>query len=290
MGCKSHFPEKELINLGLAEVLGGKHSGDIIPGKIDPHEQRKQEEAYWEQRKKEESGECITRKPTPVECLQLGIPLEKAQQMTPADLTKEDAEILLQAGVLKKQIKKVYGFKNYPALYALLTQWGLHRPSPRKKKQDIEIKMNPTIQEKEKFFEEQQPTTVEKPAGCETYYDLSKFERIGGDTLPPIGNYLHVSSRGDIRISGTSFVPGDKVDFFVNKLDLQLDKIPAGHLIIIKKSENGRTLHREKKTKRSFRISCRLLVGSLKQKGVPLPARYRLEWSEKMQAWVGRIV
>ncbi len=80
------------------------------------------------------------------------------------------------------------------------------------------------------------------------------------------------------------------VDFFVNKLDLQLDKIPAGHLIIIKKSENGRTLHREKKTKRSFRISCRLLVGSLKQKGVPLPARYRLEWSEKMQAWVGRIV
>lgn len=60
----------------------------------------------------EVSSKVETRKVKPVEAVQLGIALEKAQTMRPADLTREDAELLLKNGVTPGDISKAYGFKH----------------------------------------------------------------------------------------------------------------------------------------------------------------------------------
>ncbi|MCX7779627.1 MAG: hypothetical protein N2491_01775 [Negativicutes bacterium] len=57
----------------------------------------------------------------------MNISLDKARQMEPADLTKEDAELLLSRGISKQAIKRMYGFKSDPTLYNRLTAMGLHR-------------------------------------------------------------------------------------------------------------------------------------------------------------------
>lgn len=240
--------------MGLAEMLEAGSSRDIIPGDGNAWAQRKTEEAELEKRIQEESGPCITRKPTPVECLELGIDLAKAQQMKPEDLTLEDIKKLLAAGVSKYKIRKLYGFRSPSSLYAKLKKWGLHERGER----------------------------ISKPESPDFDLDLSKFEKFGEPN--PTAAVLCVSPK-ELRISGTDLQPGDRVVFYVNNMDLQ--GAGAGHVIIIKKSEIGRVLYSEKESKRSCRTSCRPLIQSLVRKGVPLPARYMLTWNEKMQAWVG---
>lgn len=247
--------------MGLAEILKSESSRDIIPADVDPRELRKLEEEELERRIEEESGPCITRKPAPVECLELGIDLAKAQVMKPEDLTREDAEKLLTAGITKYRIMKLYNFKGPGTLYIKLKKWGLYESK------------------------EKQNTKMEKPESPYLDFDLSKFEQFG--EASPVSPALYVSPK-ELRISGTDLQPGDRVVFYINSVELQY--LEPGRLVIIKKSETGRALYYDRNSKRACRISCRSLMKSLQQKGVPLPARYKLEWSEKMQAWVGRLI
>lgn len=101
--------------MGLAEVLGGECSKDIILGKEDLWEQLQAEEEELERRQREESGPVNSRKATLIEYLLLfgAVPrLDQVQQMSPEDLSREDAEKLLKAGCSKKHLAQLYGYSN----------------------------------------------------------------------------------------------------------------------------------------------------------------------------------
>ena len=79
-----------------------------------------------EKRKQEESGHCTIRKPTPVECVKLGLSMDKAEQMQPEDLTMEDFLMLTNAGFEQYVIRRAYNVKAETWL-KLLEQWGLSK-------------------------------------------------------------------------------------------------------------------------------------------------------------------
>lgn len=78
---------------------------------------------------------CTSRKPTPVECIKLGLDIGKAQIMTLNDLTAEDAKLILDAGYGPATLQTLYGIKSAGTLYPRLIKWGLHkkRTDPRTK-------------------------------------------------------------------------------------------------------------------------------------------------------------
>lgn len=65
--------------------------------------------------------------PTPLECVEKGIPLDQARIMTPKDLTRETAERLLAAGVAKEEIKRLYGYSTNQLCFMTLAKWGLYK-------------------------------------------------------------------------------------------------------------------------------------------------------------------
>jgi hypothetical protein len=97
----------------------------------DPDAIKKAEDAALAKRVAEESGPCITRKPTPVECVELGLALDKAQVMQWGDLTIEDAEKLISRGVRPADIGRCYSIdpmEQKNKLFNRLTvKWGLHK-------------------------------------------------------------------------------------------------------------------------------------------------------------------
>lgn len=75
-------------------------------------------------------GDCktttVTLQHTPVECIKRGLPVEEALQMKPLDLNKADGLYLLENGLSKQCIKRLYGFKSDATLYVRLKVLGLH--------------------------------------------------------------------------------------------------------------------------------------------------------------------
>lgn len=77
--------------------------------------------------------------PTPLEALQRGIPLSQARVMTPADLTRETAEELLAAGVAKREIMRLYGYRSSQGFFGKLQKWGLHASAKAKSRQGAPV-------------------------------------------------------------------------------------------------------------------------------------------------------
>jgi hypothetical protein len=73
----------------------------------------------------------IDQKMTPVECIKNNVPLEKANKMSSDNLTKEDAEFILNAGHGPSVLLKYYSFKSPGSLYYKLEKWGLHQKKDR---------------------------------------------------------------------------------------------------------------------------------------------------------------
>ena len=88
---------------------------------------------------------CVTRQASPVECVKLGWPLDKAKKMDRAELTKEDAAFLLENNVGPNTIQQLYGFASAAPFYNRLIKWGLHQKGakPRRrstaKQQQIDV-------------------------------------------------------------------------------------------------------------------------------------------------------
>jgi hypothetical protein len=81
----------------------------------------------------------IDQKMTPVECIKNNVPLEKANKMSSDDLTKEDAEFILNAGHGPSVLLKYYSFKSPGSLYYKLEKWGLHKKKDKVTSLDPEI-------------------------------------------------------------------------------------------------------------------------------------------------------
>lgn len=91
-----------------------------------------------------EPAACTSRKPTPVECIKMGLDIGKAQIMTLDDLTAEDAKLILDAGYGPATLQTLYGIKSAGSLYPRLVKWGLHKKGadPRPKMAGTRQKRN----------------------------------------------------------------------------------------------------------------------------------------------------
>lgn len=80
---------------------------------------------------------CITRKPTPIEALELQIKLPwdgKVQALNPEDLTKETFSALEKYGVMRNDIRRFFGFPGVPAFYAWIAKNAI---PPKHSKDDL---------------------------------------------------------------------------------------------------------------------------------------------------------
>lgn len=72
-----------------------------------------------------EEAPCTVKKATPVDCLRYNVPLEKAHQMLPEELTPEDAALLQQLGQSIDDIARLYSFQSRDMVEYLLKRWDL---------------------------------------------------------------------------------------------------------------------------------------------------------------------
>lgn len=76
---------------------------------------------------------CVTRQPSPAECVKLGLPFDKARKMSREELTKEDAAFLLENNIGPNMIQQLYGFSSAAPFYNRLIKWGLHQKGARRR-------------------------------------------------------------------------------------------------------------------------------------------------------------
>lgn len=121
----------------LAHLLGGAR---IIPERkeVDRVEEAARETAEGQPKGNgppaiEEIPAPDSEAPTPLEAIEQGIPLSQARVMAQGDLTREIAEKLLAAGVLKREIMRLYGYRSAQGFYGLLQKWGLYKSAAVRK-------------------------------------------------------------------------------------------------------------------------------------------------------------
>lgn len=115
-------------------------------------------------------SECKAVGYTPVHCVQNRIPLDQAVTMPPETLTADDYTVLRQHGVLKSNIKRLYGFTSDGTYYNVLKKLGMH-PEPDSLLGPLaaaadqvddalkEVELKPPIEEKQEFAELGLPPT-----------------------------------------------------------------------------------------------------------------------------------
>lgn len=72
-------------------------------------------------------SEVKVTKMSPADCIRNGVSIDKAREMSISELTREDAELLLNHGISKHGLSKLYNAKD-GSMYPKLTKWGLHHP------------------------------------------------------------------------------------------------------------------------------------------------------------------
>lgn len=107
-------------------------------------------------------SERVEQKPTPVECVLKKITITEARQMQPSDLTKKDAELLLNAELTKQAIKRAYGFSNDSSFYIALEKLGLHKRGHIEKVQSKNAVSSVSEKPRNKPMEQNTDNKVEK--------------------------------------------------------------------------------------------------------------------------------
>ena len=255
---------------------------------------------------------------------------ETEKQLTPADLTKDVARALLEAGYSKPEIAKRYHFGNPALVYAVLTKWGLHTPGS-KKGQLVEAEMPHTATEEEKadIFGDSQsavlPHTVpgyieamkDTPGYAASMAYLKNLEDVlvpKDDPVSRINELAHdqaIEAPSTIDLGSWDLVNYKQVQAHTVLLRIQskgdgalvctdlkdgdnvqfrLDPCADGKRVAVVKAETGRKLHLEKNTNVRLRFTSIDLTLALQKRGVALPAAYRLEWNEALGAYIGELV
>ncbi|SMB97990.1 hypothetical protein SAMN00808754_2061 [Thermanaeromonas toyohensis ToBE] len=98
-------------------------------------------------------------------------------------------------------------------------------------------------------------------------------------------HWITISPRGDVRLSsllGANFQDGERIELLLNK---------KGTILVLRPAPTGLRFRMERpkgKKTQAKRVCCRALAEKLKELGISLPTRFRAEWNDELQLWVGR--
>lgn len=117
-----------------------------------------------------------------------------------------------------------------------------------------------------------------------TTLDLSQFMVFNRNSYQRGTAALTVKACGRVYISsalGAKLKLGAKVEFLLNR---------KGTILVMREAKDGFTIYRGHGHERlqAKAVSCRALARTLKEMGAEFPVRFRVEWDDDLQAWVGR--
>jgi hypothetical protein len=116
-----------------------------------------------------------------------------------------------------------------------------------------------------------------------TKLDLTAFIKFDASNAGTKDSYtISVLKRGQVTVSaavGKGYDLGTKLEVLVNR---------KGNIIIVRPSNNGIACHSNGAGSKSKALSCKSVINYFLDNGIELPARFRAEYDEALQAWVGR--
>ena len=128
----------------------------------------------------------------------------------------------------------------------------------------------------------------EESGPVKTWLDLSEFMVFGAGRYKATSQSEHwitISPRGDVRLSsrlGAHFQNGERIEVLLNR---------KGTILVLRPAPTGLSFRAERpegKKTQAKRVCCKALAEKLKELGISLPARFRAEWNDELQLWVGR--
>ena len=117
-----------------------------------------------------------------------------------------------------------------------------------------------------------------------TKLDLSSFVVFNASNAMTTRNaaYITVTKTGKVTMSaevGKRYRAGETIEVLFNQV---------GTILVIRSSGTGIRCRQNGKNSEGKIISCASAKVYLESNQIPLPARFRAEWEEELQAWVGR--
>lgn len=118
-----------------------------------------------------------------------------------------------------------------------------------------------------------------------TSLDLSTFIVFNAfnSTIARNSAIISVTRSGKVTLSapiGEKYDAGDKLEVLVNQ---------AATIIVVRQSNNGISCRSNGKNTTGKLVTCKALINMLMKKKIEFPIRFRAEWDEAVQGFVGKV-
>jgi len=122
-----------------------------------------------------------------------------------------------------------------------------------------------------------------EPSKVNSSFDLAEFEVFDATNVGASESHtINVLKRGAITLSaaiGSGIELGTRLEVLVNK---------KGNIIVIRKAINGIACRPNGSRTKSKFLACKAILKHFEKNDIELPVKFRAEYDENMQAWVGR--